>query len=297
MFWVLKKHGVFQSLIIFLFLKMNAKTLAWSEEIGCEGGPVLVANLDDFLQWRGVEPFHSSRATDLHYWSPFTSELPEKWHPNGPTGHQFLGSANPSEAREKLMSILLNLWPGTTVDRTEATWRATRPDGRILNATLSPDSEYDSATRNLGADGIHQFGEGAVGYLWSAAPGMVRINVDEKRDCLLLFQVEFADDEHDVQKAYDYALRAPWFEVSPTMQYRVTSGAVVVAWAPNSAHDLARPIGHADTGASLSGILLDMATGGSGALLWLEPGLYESALQYHEEGSWAVSCCRLQRVD
>lgn len=276
---------------------MNTKTSAWSDEIGCDGGPVLVANLNDFVHWTGTEPYDSARATELHYWSPFTSELPEQWHPNGPTGHQYLASANPSGARDKLMSVLLARWPGTTVDRAETTWRAIRPDGRVLNAALSPASEYDSAIRNLDTDDIHQFGEGAVSYLWSAAPGMVRINVDEKRDFLLLSQIEFADDEHDAQKAYDHALMASRPGVPPTRRYRVTLGPVVVAWAPNSAGDLSRAIGHADTGPSCPGVLLDMATAGSGAVLWLEPGLYESTLQYHEEGSWAISWCRLQRVD
>ncbi len=288
---------LFPFAVTFLLTPMNTKKLAWSDEIGCEGGPVLVANLDDFEHWRGSDPLDSSRATELHYWSPFTSELPEQWHPSGPTGHQYLASANPSETREKLMSTLLNHWPGTTVDRTDGTWRAIRPDGRILNAALSPDSEYDSATRNLGDDGIHCFGSGAIGYLWSVAPGMVRINIDEKRDFLLLSQVEFADDDVGAQKAHEHALRADWCHAVPGNQYCVTLGPVVVAWSPNSARDISRPISRVDTAPSLPGMLLDMATDGSGALLWLEPGLYQSTLQYHEQDNWAVSWCRLQRVD
>jgi hypothetical protein len=276
---------------------MNTKTLAWTETIDCEGGPVLVANLEDFRHWHGAEPFHPSKATELHYWSPFTYELPEQWHPNGPNGHQYLASANPSAVREELMSLILDRWPGTTVDQSEPTWRAIRPDGRILNAALSPGSEYDSAIRKLDAEGIHNFGDGAAGYLWSAAPGEVRINVGEKRDFLLLSQVEFCDDEADAQKAYAFALAAAEPEVSHALQYRVTSGAVMVAWSPNSVRDLSHPIEEPDTLSSSQGILLDLATRHSGALLWLEPGLYESSLQYHEEGSWAVSWYRLQRVE
>lgn len=271
------------------------RNLAWSGEIGCEGGPVLVANLDDFEQWCGSEPFDSSKATELHYWSPFTSELPEQWRPNGPHGHQYLATSHPSEKREQLMSLVLNLWPGTTIDRTDATWRAKRPDGKILNAALSPESEYDNAIRHLGAESIHHFGEGAIGYLWSAEPGMVRIDIGEKRDFLVLSQVEFADDEADAQRAVDHALKASWHHVVRSSQYEVTFGPVVVAWSPNSARDLSKPISPNDTAPSRPGRLLDLATGGSGALLWLEPGLYESTLQYHQEGSWAISWCRLQR--
>ncbi|WP_426318617.1 hypothetical protein [Pseudoduganella sp. R-43] len=276
---------------------MNEKNLAWSEEIGCEGGPVLVANLDDFAHWRGSEPFDASMATELHYWSPFTSELPEQWQPNGPNGHQYLAASNPSEAREQLMSLVLDLWPGTVIERTEPTWRAKRPDGKVLNVALSPDSEYDNATRNFDAERVHHFGEGASGYLWSAAPGMVRMDLVETRDCLVLSQVEFADDDQDAQRAVDHALSADWRHIAPALQYEVTAGPVVVAWSPNSARDLSKPVSHGDATPTSPGLLLDLATGGSGALLWLAPGLYESTLQYHEEGSWAISWCRLQRVD
>ncbi|NRR32036.1 hypothetical protein HSX11_17825, partial [Oxalobacteraceae bacterium] len=246
---------------------MITKTLAWSDEIACEGGPVLVANLDDFKQWRGAEPLDPSEAKELHYWSPFTPELPEQWQPNGPTGHQYLASSNPSETRESLMSLLLKQWPGTTVDRSDGIWRATRPDGRTLNAALSPDSEYDSAIRNLGDEGVHHFGDNNIGYLWSASPGTVRITFGEKRDFLLLSQVEFADDEMEVQKAHEHALSADWLPSDPDTQYRITSGPVVVAWSPNSARDISKPIGYEDTGPSHPGVLLDMATDGSGALL------------------------------
>ncbi|KQV45979.1 hypothetical protein ASD07_15935 [Duganella sp. Root336D2] len=171
-----------------------------------------------------------------------------------------------------------------------------RPDGKTLNAALSPDSEYDNAIRNLGDEGIHHFGESAIGYLWSAGPGMVRIDLGEKRDSLVLSQVEFADSDEDAQNAFDHALNAEWRDAAPTLQYEVTLGPVVVAWSPNSARDLSKPICHKDTAPSRPGLLLDLSTGGSGALLWLEPGLYESTLHYHEDGSWAVSWCRLQRV-
>lgn len=274
---------------------MITKGLAWRDEIACEGGPVLVANLVDFEQWSGCEPFDASRATALHYWSPFTSELPGQWQPNGPTGHQYLSSANPPESREALMSVLLGRWPGTVVDRTSGTWHATRPDGRVLRAALSPDSEYECATRHLKFEGVHHFGIGATAYLLSVVPGQVRIDVDEKRNFLLLSQVESADDDVDVQKAYAHALRAKSCQ-EQGVQFRVTDGPVVVAWSPNSARDLKEPIGNDDAGQTVSGMLLDMTTDGSGALIWLEPGLYQSTLQGHEEDTWDVSWCRLQRI-
>lgn len=181
---------------------MTTKKLAWGGEIGCEGGPVLVANLEDFEHWLGSEPFAPSRATELHFWSQFTSDLPEEWLPTGTTGHQYLASSDRS-------------------------WICCSSAGRELWLNAA-----------MGADHVHRFGQGAMGYLWSAGPGLVRINIEEARDSLLLTQVEFADDEMDAQRAYEYALKAGMNSAEPGTQYRVASGPVVVAWSPNSARDL-----------------------------------------------------------
>jgi hypothetical protein len=194
------------------------------------------------------------------------------------------------------MTLLTERWPGTKVDRSDSTWRAFRPDGTILNAALSPDSEYDRAIRNLGADGVHIYSRGASGYLWSASPGVVRIDIDETRHYLLLSQIEYADDETDAQFAYLHALSASHDHVRPSQQYRITEGPIVVAWAPNSAGDWSASRSSKETTFALPGKLLDLSTDSSGALLWLEPGVYQSTLQYHEEGSWAVAWCRLQRL-
>lgn len=276
---------------------MNTNRIEWSGEIGCEGGPVLVANLDDFQQWRGSEPFDQAEATELHFWSPFTDQLPQQWQPNGPNGHQYLACPYPAAQRELLMSVILEQWPGTLIDRSSDTWSATRPGGRTLKAALSPDSEYDRAIRNFETESIHHFGHDASAYLWEASPGMVRISVDITRNFLLLSQVEFADDEEGERLAHEHALGAGFDDTVSGAHYRITSGPVVVAWSPNSAGDLASPLSRSDAGPSLPGVLLDMSTCTSGALLWLEPGLYKSSAKYHKGESWAVSWCWLQRVD
>lgn len=275
---------------------MKANHIGWTGDIGCEGGPVLVANAADFDTWRGAETLDAAHATELHYWSSFTGELPPQWHVSGTTGHQYLPAADPCAAREALMSTVLAQWPGTDIDRSWSTWRATRPDGRVLHAALRPDSEYDRVIRELGEEGVHAFGDGASGYFWSVEPGMVRIAVDATRKHLLLSQVACADDEEGVREAHAHALNAPWQDGPSHLRYRVTAGPVVVAWSPNSARDAQAPLVYPAQAGARPGVLLDMATGSSAALLWLEPGVYASTCQYHEEERWAVSWCRLQRV-
>lgn len=267
---------------------------AWSEEIACEGGPVLVANLADFLQWHGSEPFAPSMATELHYWSSFTNELPEAWQPNGPAGHQYLTSADPIGHREEMMDWIAARWPGTLVERGDGMWRAVRPDGKQLRAVLSPDSEYDRAIRNLGHEGIHRFGRDASAYLWSVAPGRVGIHVAPSRDTILLFQFEYVDDEAAEQQARQFVLDAS-VPVDEGLRYRVDPGPLVVSWAPNSARDLAQAVGETDTSPGQPGVLLDFLTVGSGALLWLEAGTYAVSSGYHQEARWGLTWCRFKR--
>lgn len=65
-------------------------TEEWEGAIGCEGGPVLIANADDFRHWTGTDPLPNEDRKELHLWSGFTSELPEKFRPDGPVGHQYV---------------------------------------------------------------------------------------------------------------------------------------------------------------------------------------------------------------
>ena len=269
---------------------------AWQGDIECEGGPILVANLDDFLQWHGSDPIDPALATELHYYSPFTGELPEAWQPNGPTGHQYLASTDPAKRRDELIAWMLARWPGTEVDRSRPQWRATRPDGRVLRVGLSPDSEYDRAIRNLGDEGVHAYGDGAAAYLWSSASTPVRIHLGAARDTLLLSRVEFADDNDEAERAHDRALALGAASSPNGLRYRVSGGAVVVTWSPNSMGDLRQPIAAADTDRDCPVKLLDLSLEESGALVWLEPGMYGSMLGYHEQDNYGVEWCLLRRL-
>lgn len=276
--------------------RKNVQGTRWHGEIECEGGPVLVANLDDFLQWHGGEAIDPALATELHYYSPFTGELPDQWQPNGPTGHQYLASVDPARCREELMALMLARWPGTVIDRSGGQWRATRPDGRVLKAALSPDSEYARAIRHFGTERIHTFGTGASTYLWSAVSSPVRIHLDADRDALLLSQVEFADDNEEAERAHERVMTISAASATDGLRYRVVAGPVIVAWSPNSVRDLQQPLSAGDAGRDRPGMLLDMALEESGALVWLEPGSYASTVGYHEEGNYGIAWCRLHRL-
>jgi hypothetical protein len=265
----------------------------WSSEIGCEGGPILVANNNDFRHWFGAEPFPEEARRELHLWSAFTAELPKEFRPQGSVGHQYIESHAPSALRERLIEGILSQWPSAKVDRTVGTWVVALADGRKLHAALEPASEYDRAIRHLEQEAVYSYPPNAKCYLWSVEPGLVDVSVGADLDQLRLTQVSFADSSSDVAQAYAHASQA---EAEPSgLSYDITSGPVVVAWAPNSFRDLHPSSLLSMASRDADARVLDFAIGGSGASLWLEPGPYLAHTGCHESDTWGVSWCSLER--
>src|SRR5688572_19773242 len=95
-------------------------TALWRTSIACEGGPVIVADVSDFLDWRGTEPLPNAERRELHIWSAFTPELPERFRPNGPNGHQFVLAQNYAALetmRDELLQFVSATWPNTVVTK------------------------------------------------------------------------------------------------------------------------------------------------------------------------------------
>lgn len=50
----------------------------------------------------------------LHFWGQFTDQLPEKFQPNGPSGHQYIKCSSKQEAEDlcrELRSFVFEKWP------------------------------------------------------------------------------------------------------------------------------------------------------------------------------------------
>lgn len=260
-------------------------TTPWRGSIGCEGGPVVVMNLADFLHWRGAEPLPDSERQELHLWSPFTPELPERFRPDGPTGHQYLPAAGPealAAMRDELFGFVRERWPGTVVTQEFETWIARRPDGARLHVAFEPTSEYDRATRDLDEVQLHRFDTARDSIVWSVEPGTVEV-VRQAPGELLLVQIRYAEDAEPRDSAIERAAaEAAGRNQAGELTLVLEPGPVVVAWAPNSALDGQAEILANPPSAAEPGILLDLATGGSGALLSLPPGSYAATI-----GDWA----------
>jgi hypothetical protein len=171
--------------------------------------------------------------------------------------------------------------------------------GQLLVANADDFSHWPGAAAPIalaGHDSFHAFGDGHACYLWNVAPGSVRLTVDGTRAFLCLAQIEYADNEAGREAAYAYAVAFQSADPAAGVDYRVSGGPVVIAASASSANDTSTSIERLPLSASSPGALVDFASGPNAAALWLEPGLYASALFYHEEDRWGVSWCRLQRI-
>ena len=267
----------------------------WDEEIGCEGGPVLVANADDFRAWTGSDPYPDDARIELLFYSPFTGELLEKFQAHGVEGHLRFPSDNPAELRDALMESVIERFPGVNIDKGADTWVATRPDGKKLHASLEPSSEYALALRGLGHDGVYNRGEDSNLYLWSVEPGIVRLSVREANSELLLSQITYLNEGIEESVPYNFCKEHVPTDTSGA-KYLITRGPTVVAWSPNSFADVETGVNLDAVAPSQPGVVLNLATNASGASVWLRPGSYYAQTGYHETADWGVGWCLLIRA-
>ena len=83
---------------------------------------MLLADVDTFAKWKGAL-IEDRGQKILHLWGQFTAELPERFRPDGPTGHQYIELASPEEARQRMTELC---------EHVQATW----PDAKVLQSEL-----------------------------------------------------------------------------------------------------------------------------------------------------------------
>lgn len=268
----------------------------WRGTIDCEGGPVLVANASDFARWTGSDPLPISERRELHLWGNFTSELPERFRPAGPTGHQYIPAPDPAllEAMcDELLAHVREQWPGTSVRYEFETWFVRRPDGRQMQVQLEPTSEYDRCIRDLREARLHRFDGGRACLVWSAEPGSVDV-VRDSIGRIVLVQVRFAEDEGQAEAAVLQAVDESMYEGTPMgLSLDIRPGPVVVAWAPNSESDWEARLRTSEPLPTEPGVLLDLSTNQSGAQFAVPPGSYRVVTGSREDDEVGLEWCAL----
>lgn len=296
-------------------------SLSWKGVVNCEGGPIVVADIDAWWHWLGSEPFSQLRMQQglpadvltrlpqqrvLHYWGQFTSELPEPFA--WTEGHRFLEYATEVEAFAQLSALraaITQHFRGT-VNTDADGFGFVRDDGRRFTAELAPTSAYDEAWQAAtGAAWEHPLGPLGAGLFWEMEGGGtadVAMSGDGRE--LVLVRSWLSGDEAtaDAECAEVLALIAARpEEESPDAHLSVASGIVIAAWSPMAPFDLANVKDSAALKASIAA--QRVVSLGSDALcgialgFTLTPGRYRASVGRHDSERWSCHWCRLTLVE
>lgn len=295
--------------------------LSWVGSIGCEGGPVLVADVDGYAKWLGATPIAKLRAIPnlpdsmkerlparrtLHYWGQFSDELPSPFTQAG--GHRYLECASEEEARAKLAELRDAVCASGDVKVSEAPHgdelHFVRKDQRQLWAELAPKSAYDEAWQSPDADEawVHRVGPDAKGLFWAMeGSGVADVGVTADRDEIVLVRAwlgEAEDEQVAAARALVDAPREDEAESDATID--LPSGMGVFVWSPLAPFDLAGVAGPAALRSAIADSdVLPLSTKSLddvGLAMRVAAGRYGVRLGRHEDDGWSCHWCRLRLV-
>lgn len=292
-------------------------SLSWNGTVNCEGGPIVVADVDAWSNWLGAEPFSRLRTLQglpadvlsrlpqqrvIHYWGHFTGELPEPF--TWTEGHRFLECATEVDAFAQLNALrtaVTRKFRGTLSADPDG-FGFVREDGRRLTAELAPSSAYDVACQ--AATDVaweHLLGPVGAGLFWEMEGGgtaEVAMSVDGRELVLVRSWLSGDDATVDAERDEVHALIASRPEQQRLDAHlSVTSGRVIAAWSPMAPFDLA----NVKDSAALESLIdaqrvvsLDTDVFGRIALgFTLTPGRYRASVGRHDAERWSCHWCRL----
>ena len=225
----------------------------WVGTIGCEGGPVMIADLPSYGQWTGAFQFaelrklnaekaqrFANRMTTLHYWGQFSDRLPAPFTVEG--GHQFLRCATEAEARAKrdeLRAAILTKFPAAEITEDDEQLHALLPDtDEEMWAELAPKSEYDACWQSNQEQECwtHAFGKDARALFWDIeGAGCADVGISEDGSEIVLVR-SWLSGEDDTEAAEEAAVREhvanPREGEKPGGEVEIKSGKAVFVWSP-----------------------------------------------------------------
>jgi len=279
------------------------KPLNWIASVGCEGGPVIIAPAATYMNWPGAAPLPIQQRTKLHVWGQFTSELPEKFRPAGPEGHQFIEASGDAlvALKDELVLWLRSKWPGVQMQEEFSEIQVTRPDDKQMWFELAPASEYDRSWQESGQNKeawYHSWGQVKKTLFWEVeGGGIVEIGRSEDRSELVLLRT-WVDEEADEQKAKAMVEQGKEPEQAD-LEPMELGDVLVVAWSPPGAQDVEQAsslealeqLGRQDAVSELETVgIADM-----GAVFGVASGRYVVSYGELEADDWSARWCRLRR--
>lgn len=299
--------------------------LSWVGSISCEGGPVLVADVDAYATWLGAIPIAKLRAIPglpdqmkqrlpprktLHYWGQFSTELPPPFAWS--EGHRFFECASEEEARAKLIELRTAVCAKfgdvkVSEGRDEDELHFIRKDHRQLWAELAPKSAYDEAWQSpdAGDAWVHRVGPNANGLFWQMEGGGVAdVGITTDRDEIVLVR-SWLSGEEGTEKDEDAAVRAlvetpSEDEEESGATIELASGVGVFVWSPIAPFDLTGVDGRAGLRRAIDvsdvAPLNSKTIAGVGIALRVAAGCYGVRVGRHEGDQWSCHWCRLRRI-
>jgi hypothetical protein len=304
----------------------TTRNFRWRGHASSEGGPLLVADLDAYLAWRGGDEVWDDSATfRVHYYGPLVAKLPPLFQPRGADQwHQYQCVTGIDAARtlvrdlraaagrlepdlvmreQKAMTpAQLRTMAAGEVEEWLVAWRDHMEQGadfyvgneRVLHVDAKPDTDYARACEALEGDAaMVTFGPGgsSQGLVWEIE-GAGTADIAQGRDSFLLMR-SWVDSEGKFQgAARDCALRSTADE-QEVATVTFPSGRVAVVWAPVSSSDVTAsrsgPIAVPlrEAPDTVEPVQLDQpGIVGVGLLLHVTPGTYRVMCGTHEDEEW-----------
>jgi hypothetical protein len=299
---------------------MAKNRMSWVASVGCEGGPLMVADLPDYAKWTGGAPYAELRQMNakyaettkdrmrtVHYWGQFTDQLPEPFGADG--GHQYIQCATEAEAQAKLDALIAAVKKAlptveVTVGDDQTHFLLPGKDEDLeMQAELAPKSEYDASWQaNEDADAwFHEFGQ-ARALFWDIQGGGtadVGVTAEANEVVLVRSWVDEDSDEKHVRKLVD--AKAKTEQVVGSVA--IPSGRAIVVWSPIAPFQLEGidgPEALAKLGETGEPPELDTEMiGGIGTVIRVKPGIYSVTVASTDEDeedddrSWSCRWCRL----
>jgi hypothetical protein len=297
---------------------MTKNRMSWVASVGCEGGPVMVADLHDYAQWTGAAPYAELRQMNakyaeatkdrmrtVHYWGQFTDQLPAPFGADG--GHQYIQCATEAEAQAKLAELIAAVKKALpTVEVTEDDDQTHillpgKDDDLEMRAELAPKSEYDASWQaNEDTDAwFHAYGK-ARALFWDIEGGGsadIGVTADATEVVLVRSWVDEDSDEKQVRKLVD-AKAANEQQIG---ELAIPSGRAIVVWspiAPFQIEGIDGPAALAKLGETGKPPELDTEMiGGIGTVIRVKPARYAVTIASTDEDeddrSWSCRWCRL----
>ncbi len=312
----------------------TGRAYRWRGDASSEGGPLLIADLEAYLAWRGGDELWDDAATfRVHYYGPLVARLPPLFQPRGAAEwHQHQCVAGIEAARtyvRDLRAAAAQLEPGLAMREQRAmttaqlmtkaaskledwlvAWRDHKEQGadfyagkdRVLHVDVKPDTDYARACEGLGDVAVATFGPGGScrGLVWQLeGPGTAYIA--QGPGSFLLMRSWLDDDGKFEGAARDWALSAT--DEEEVAALTIPSGRVAIVWAPVSAFDVtvgassdAVPLREA--AATSEAVQLDQpGLDGIGWLLRVTPGTYRVTCGSHKDDPWRCRWARFVAID